>query len=108
MEIFGVGPAELVLILIVVLIIFGPEQLPEIAKKIGGATNELRRGLDDISSEMNENLQAFQDLTDATKLLPAETKPPPPPPPSEDKSEGQEMSPSTQTPDQPRGDSSQP
>lgn len=105
MEIFGVGPAELVLILIVVLIIFGPEQLPEIAKKIGGATNELRRGLDDITSEMNENLQAFQDLSDATKLIPPETKPAPPPPNSEDKPDDQEISRPAERPDQPRGDS---
>jgi sec-independent protein translocase protein TatA len=76
MEIFGVGPAELVLILVVVLIIFGPEQLPEIAKKLGGATRELRRNLDAVNNEVNENLRSFKEVTDLTKLAPPESPPP--------------------------------
>jgi sec-independent protein translocase protein TatA len=107
MEIFGVGPAELVLILIVVLIVFGPEQLPEIAKKIGGATRDLRSGLDDITNEMNENLQPFKDLGDATKLLPAEPQATTPTPPAEAKTDGQEMITPAIKPEQPSGDSSQ-
>ncbi|MGB8647915.1 MAG: twin-arginine translocase TatA/TatE family subunit [Anaerolineae bacterium] len=64
MEIFGVGPAELVLILVVVLLIFGPDQLPEIAKKLGKATRDVRRALTDINGEVNDTLKPFQDLKD--------------------------------------------
>ncbi len=66
------GPAELILILIVVLVIFGPDQLPEIAKKIGGATREIQRNLNAVSSEVNENLQPFKQLDDLAKLKPIE------------------------------------
>ncbi len=62
MEIFGVGPAELVLILVVVLLIFGPDQLPEIAKKLGKATRDFRHSMNEFNNEVNVNLKPFQDL----------------------------------------------
>ncbi len=79
MEFFGVGAPELVLILVIVLVIFGPDQLPEIAKKMGRATRDLRRAMTDINEEVNENLRPFQELKelkDINLLAPAETLPP--------------------------------
>ncbi len=70
MEIFGIGLPETILILVVVLLIFGPDQLPEIAKKLGGATRELRRNLNAMSNEVNANLAPIKDLTDLSKPLP--------------------------------------
>jgi sec-independent protein translocase protein TatA len=70
MEIFGVGPAELVLILIIVLIVFGPDQLPEIAKKLGGGVRELRRNLDAISSEVDDTVKPFKELMDPNQPAP--------------------------------------
>ncbi len=67
MEIFGVGPAELVLILIIVLFIFGPDQLPEIAKKLGGGVREIRRTLDSISNEVDDTVQPIKELMDPTR-----------------------------------------
>ncbi|MGE5138503.1 MAG: twin-arginine translocase TatA/TatE family subunit [Rudaea sp.] len=78
MEFFGVGAPELVLILVIVLVIFGPDQLPEIAKKMGKATRDLRRAMTDINEEVNENLRPFQELKelkDINLLSPAETLP---------------------------------
>lgn len=40
---FGLGTPELLLILAVVLIIFGPKKLPEIGKAIGSTIKELRK-----------------------------------------------------------------
>ncbi|MBC7343558.1 MAG: twin-arginine translocase TatA/TatE family subunit, partial [Clostridia bacterium] len=34
---FNIGPTELILILVVALIIFGPKKLPEIGRTIGAA-----------------------------------------------------------------------
>lgn len=43
---FGkIGPLELVLILSVVLLIFGPSKLPSLAKSIGKSVVELKDGL---------------------------------------------------------------
>ncbi len=78
MEFFGVGAPELVLILVIVLVIFGPDQLPEIAKKMGRATRDLRRAMTDINEEVNENLKPFQELKelkDINLLAPTEALP---------------------------------
>ncbi len=40
---FGLGPTELVIILVIVLIIFGPRRLPELGKTFGRGLSELRK-----------------------------------------------------------------
>lgn len=40
---FGLGIPELAIILVVVLIIFGPKKLPELGKAIGSTIRELRK-----------------------------------------------------------------
>jgi TatA/E family protein of Tat protein translocase len=39
---FGLSGAHLIIILVVVLIIFGPGKLPQVAKSIGDAINEFK------------------------------------------------------------------
>jgi sec-independent protein translocase protein TatA len=39
-----VGPAELLIVLVVVLLLFGPKRLPNLARSIGEAARELRHG----------------------------------------------------------------
>ncbi len=41
----GIGPMELLLILAIVLIIFGPGKLPEAGAALGRALREFRRGV---------------------------------------------------------------
>ncbi len=73
MEILGVGLPELVLILVVILVIFGPDRLPEIAKKLGETTRDLRRSWNDINSEVNENLKPLQEIKEITSFASADT-----------------------------------
>lgn len=40
---FGIGPMELVVILVLALIIFGPGKLPEVGKAVGKAMSEFKR-----------------------------------------------------------------
>lgn len=42
-----IGLAELVVLLVVILILFGPGKLPEVGKALGKAVGEFRRGLRD-------------------------------------------------------------
>lgn len=40
---FGIGFGELVLIALVVLVVYGPKRLPEVARKLGSAAHEARK-----------------------------------------------------------------
>ena len=48
---FGVGPEELVLILIIALIVLGPERMPKVARDIGRVVGDLRRTSDQLREE---------------------------------------------------------
>jgi sec-independent protein translocase protein TatB len=51
-----IGPLELVAVLVVALVVFGPERLPEMARKAGRMLNELRRMASDVKAEFSESL----------------------------------------------------
>jgi len=46
------GPLELLVILAVVLVLFGPRKLPGIARSIGRMLHELRKASDDFKSQL--------------------------------------------------------
>jgi Tat protein translocase TatB subunit len=48
---FGIGPEELVLVLIVALLVLGPERLPRVARDVGRVVGELRRTSDEFREE---------------------------------------------------------
>jgi sec-independent protein translocase protein TatB len=49
---FNVGTGELLVILLIALIVLGPEKLPETARKIGNVVGELRRMSNGFQNEM--------------------------------------------------------
>ena len=72
MNLFGVGPTEIFVILIVILVLFGPERLPEIAKKIGGASREIRDNLNSMNDQMNSALEASMEFEKAQMQKPVD------------------------------------
>lgn len=46
------GPMELVLILIIALVIFGPTKLPEIGKSLGKALNEFKSQANNVTKDL--------------------------------------------------------
>ena len=48
---FGVGPEELVLILIIALIVLGPERMPKVARDLGRVVGDQRRTSDELREE---------------------------------------------------------
>jgi sec-independent protein translocase protein TatA len=52
--IFGLGTTELVMVLAVVLILFGPKKLPELAKGLGKGLREFRKASDEVGQAIQE------------------------------------------------------
>lgn len=48
---FGVGPEELMVILVLALLVLGPERLPKVARDLGKIVGELRRTSDELRDE---------------------------------------------------------
>jgi sec-independent protein translocase protein TatA len=53
---FNVGPTELMVILVLALIVFGPKKLPEMGRSIGKGLREFRSAQADIKREIREGL----------------------------------------------------
>lgn len=50
----GLGPTEIIIILAIALIIFGPSRLPEIARTIGKAVNAFKKSSQDIEAQVKK------------------------------------------------------
>ena len=56
---FGsIGFPELLVILTIALLIFGPKKLPEVGRSIGKALREFRRTSDEIKEKIEDEIQA--------------------------------------------------
>lgn len=44
------GPAEIVVVLVVALLVFGPTKLPQLARAMGQAVREFREGIEEKHS----------------------------------------------------------
>ena len=60
MNFLGVGPAELIVILVVALIFVGPERLPRLAADIARTIREIRKYTGSLAAEFNEVIQDFE------------------------------------------------
>lgn len=56
MNFFGIGGGEVILVLIVALIIWGPKRLPEIARTLGKTMNMLKKSTYDLTSQITREL----------------------------------------------------
>jgi sec-independent protein translocase protein TatA len=54
---FNVGPTELMVILVLALIVFGPKKLPEMGKSIGKGLREFRKAQTEIRREISDGLK---------------------------------------------------
>jgi len=73
----NLGPTELIIILVIVLLLFGTTRLPKLARSLGEASKEFKKGVNE--REQEEAAQATQSAPVAPTAPPA---PPPPAPPA--------------------------
>lgn len=59
----GFGWTEIILITTVVLLIFGPKRLPELARGIGQSVGELKKGMQDVKDEVDEPMNNLEEAT---------------------------------------------
>ena len=52
----NIGPAELIVVLLVALLVVGPKRLPELGRTIGKGLREFRRATDDIRYSFEADL----------------------------------------------------
>jgi sec-independent protein translocase protein TatA len=48
---FGLGYQELLIILVIVLILFGANRLPELARSLGSSVKEFKKGVNEAKTE---------------------------------------------------------
>ena len=81
---FGIGFQEMLIILVVVLIFFGPKRLPDLAKSLGKGIAEFKKASDEVRKGIDEAVR--EEETDETRpdAPPPGDEPPAGPPPSGD------------------------
>lgn len=57
----NIGPAEILVILVVALLVFGPQKLPEIGRQVGKAARELRRMQASLRDEVRDVLEPVEE-----------------------------------------------
>lgn len=53
----NIGPTELIIILVIALIVFGPRKLPELGKSLGQAMAQFRRASDDFKRSWEQEVE---------------------------------------------------
>jgi TatA/E family protein of Tat protein translocase len=68
---FNIGVPELLIILAVALIVFGPRKLPEIGRTLGKALGEFRKATDDLKNTIEREVR----LEELKEIGPSITRP---------------------------------
>lgn len=64
---FGIGMPELIVILVIALIVIGPQKLPDIARSLGKGLAEFKRASDDFQRNLAEEVRALDEKERAAK-----------------------------------------
>jgi TatA/E family protein of Tat protein translocase len=76
---FGsIGMPELIIILTLALIIFGPRKLPELGRSLGKSLGEFKRASNELRNTLDEEIRIEEERTTAQKAA----APPAPAPPA--------------------------
>ena len=57
MDFFGIGPMELLLIIILGLIVFGPGKIPEVARQLGRTVREFKKASSSLTRDFKDEFE---------------------------------------------------
>jgi sec-independent protein translocase protein TatA len=64
------GPLEIAVVLLIALLVFGPNRLPELARQVGGALRELKKIQQNIREDLNDMMRDESDGAAPPPTLP--------------------------------------
>jgi sec-independent protein translocase protein TatA len=60
MDFFGIGPWEILLIIVIALIVVGPGRIPEIARTLGKTVRAIRRAGAELTTAVTKELETAE------------------------------------------------
>ena len=85
---FGLGFGEILVILVLALVLLGPQKLPEVAKQLGKGLRDFKKATDDLKGQFEQELYADERkaarprIAPPTAAAPVPAVPPEPVPPA--------------------------
>lgn len=64
----NIGPSELILILVIALLFFGPSKLPSLGKSLGEAIRGFKKGINDDGSDDAKNVTQISENSNARNV----------------------------------------
>ncbi len=71
---FGIGMPELIVILVIALIVIGPQKLPDLARSLGKGLAEFRRATEDFKQGVEDEAKAAEEKERIAKEVAAKTE----------------------------------
>ena len=68
---FGIGMPELVVIMVIALIVIGPQKLPDLARSLGKGLAEFKKATDDFKSSIDTETRSAEEKEHLAKLAEA-------------------------------------
>jgi TatA/E family protein of Tat protein translocase len=76
----NLGMPELIMIMVLALLLFGPKKLPEIGRTVGKALGEFKRASNDLKRSIEDEMDKVKEGLDPMSSDPPKPEPKPEPP----------------------------
>jgi Tat protein translocase TatB subunit len=67
---FGLGFGEILIILVLALVLLGPQKLPEVAKQLGKGFRDFKKATDDLKGQFEQELYADERKAARPRIVP--------------------------------------